>query len=404
MAYPGTLSDVGLKDGTFRDAFGRLRVSEPLSLFDCKLVYGKESLHWTEQLDNGATSVHQPNRASVLLSAGGATAKAVRQTRRRMVYQAGKSFLHLITFVMGPAEANVRRRVGFFDEKNGIFLEQTTTDARFVVRSFVTGVAVDTNFAAQDDWNVDKLDGTGESGITLDLSKAQILWIDMEWLSVGRVRCGFVIDGNFVLCHEFKHANNIESAYMTNPNLPIRYEVEALGAPGGAGQLECICCSTQSEGGYLPTGIGGTADRGTTALSTDENLRELIAIRIKSSHVEYATLQIAYLNIISPTNADGRWALMLNPTGLTAGSWVSAGAESCVEYNVTRDNEPTNGHQFISGYFSKDLDGDTLLAELNYWLGSSVAGEGDVLSLVVQRSTGGANEDWLGSLGWTEVR
>lgn len=402
MAYPGTLDEVGFKDGVFRDAFGRLRVSEPLSLFDGKLLRGKEPLHWAEKLDNGATSAHQPNRASVLLTAGVDTAKAVRQTRRRMVYQPGKSFLHLITFVMGSAEVNIRRRVGFFDDKNGIFLEQTSSGVRFVVRSYVTGAAADTNFAAQGDWNGDKLDGNGESGITLDLAKAQILWIDMEWLSVGRVRAGFVIDGQFILCHEFNHANNITSAYMTNPNLPIRYEIEATGVPGGDGQMECICCSVQSEGGYHPTGIGGSADRGITPMITDEAPRELIAIRIKPSHTAFSTIKVAFMDVISPTDAYGAWALVINPTGLTAGTWVSAGDNSCVEYNITRGNEPLNGHKLISGYFTREADGASLLADLDYWLGSNVAGEGDVISLVVRRAVAGGNESWLGSLGWTE--
>jgi hypothetical protein len=54
----------------------------------------------------------------------------------------------------------------------------------------------------QTNWNIDKLDGTGISGITLDISKAQILWMDIEWLGLGTVRIGFVINGNlFTVIH-----------------------------------------------------------------------------------------------------------------------------------------------------------------------------------------------------------
>jgi hypothetical protein len=144
--------------------------------------------------------------------------KVYRETLRVFPYQPGKSLLILSTFVFNEAKTNLRQRAGYFDNNNGFFLELSGTTLSFVRRSYVSGTLVETKIP-QSDWNTDKLDGTGLSGITLDMTKAQILWSDMEWLGVGSVRMGFVIDGVLITCHTFNHANIISSTYITTATL-----------------------------------------------------------------------------------------------------------------------------------------------------------------------------------------
>ena len=124
--------------------------------------------------------------------------------------------------------------------------------AYFVERSLSLGTTIR---VAQEDWNIDKLDGTGPSGITLNSSKAQILWMDIEWLGVGSVRIGFVIDGAFIHCHTFHHSNIIESTYITSGSLPLRYEIANTGITTSTSNLKQICSSVISEGGYNLNGI-----------------------------------------------------------------------------------------------------------------------------------------------------
>jgi hypothetical protein len=118
-----------------------------------------------------------------------------------------------------------------------------------VQRSNVTGTIALSN-VAQVNWNGDKLLGSGPSGLTLDITKSQILWIDMEWLGVGSVRMGFVINGLFILCHTFHHANLVVGAYITTACLPVRYEIQTLnGAAPATSNLTQICSTVMSEGG-----------------------------------------------------------------------------------------------------------------------------------------------------------
>jgi hypothetical protein len=192
------------------DAFSRTRVSEPFTLFDSSYRYADNQL-WTSTTATGGTATFNSAQGLVDLSVTSASgSEVIRETTKVFAYQPGKSLLTLNTFVMAPAKTNLRQRVGYYGASNGYYLEQDNTTVSFVERSFVTGVVVNTP-VVQANWNVDPMNGSGPSGITIDLTKAQILYMDLEWLGVGTVRIGFVINGEFYVCHKFHHANLITS-------------------------------------------------------------------------------------------------------------------------------------------------------------------------------------------------
>ena len=83
----------------------------------------------------------------------------------------------MTTFVMNPAKEGLRERVGYFGTENGYYFQKDDFDISLVERSSTLG-SIQENIVLQEDWNVDKLDGNGKSGITLDASKGQILWAD----------------------------------------------------------------------------------------------------------------------------------------------------------------------------------------------------------------------------------
>jgi hypothetical protein len=251
------------------DSFGRLRVSDAFTLFDSSHRFSDNDL-WATATATGGAAVFNANQGLVDLSVTAASGSEVlRETKKVFAYQPGKSLLSLNTFVFSPAKTNLRQRVGYFGSGNGIYLEQSGTQISLVLRSKVSGSVVNTG-VLQADWNgEDRLDGTGTSGETLDPSKAQIFWLDLEWLGVGMVRVGFVFDGTIVYCHHFYHSNINSGVYMSSPNLPVRYELSS--SSNATAALECICACVISEGGQDETGNLYSIDRELNPLTTANN-------------------------------------------------------------------------------------------------------------------------------------
>ena len=235
------------------DAFGRTRVSNPLTLFDSSHRYRDNNLWNSLVIGTGSTVGFATTAGLVNMTVGvGSTASVIRETTKVFSYQPGKSLLTMNTFVLNPPKENLRQRVGYFGADNGIYFEVDGTTEYFVERSLSLGTETR---VSQSNWNIDKLDGTGVSGITLDLTKAQILWMDIEWLGLGNVRLGFIIDGKFIHAHTFQHANIIQSTYITTASLPLRYEISNTGITTSASTLKQVCSTVISEGGYELRGL-----------------------------------------------------------------------------------------------------------------------------------------------------
>jgi hypothetical protein len=231
--------------GTNVDAFNRLRVSNPLTLFDSSHRYSDNNL-WANSITGTAAATFSAAEGLVNLTVGSASGdQIIRETIKVFSYQPGKSLLVMNTFVFGEAKANLRQRAGYYGAANGIYFEREGTINYMVERSSVTGSVTNTR-VAQADWNQDPLDGTGPSGLTLDSSKAQILYMDVEWLGLGTVRTGFIINGVFVPAHNFDHANLVTTTYITTASLPLRYEMTNVAATTGASTLKQVCSTAVS--------------------------------------------------------------------------------------------------------------------------------------------------------------
>jgi hypothetical protein len=386
------------------DAFGRLRVSNPLTIFDSKNIMSKNNL-FDEDLTGSGTVSYTSNTSTVNLNVTTASGdKVIRQSKRVMSYQPGKSLLHLSTFVMATQEENLEQRVGMFDDNNGIFFEDTGTGYQIVRRTYATGSAVDDPIA-QASWNGDKLDGTGPSGYTLDPTKASILFMDFEWLGMGSVRVGFVIDGKFITAHTFLNANSLTTVYMQTLNLPVRYEIETTGTITGAATLEQVCSSVMSEGGYAPKAVEqmiGTASLGGVNLTTAGTFYNLATIRIKSGR-PYAVIVPQGALAAAISNSDFELQLRLNATPSVAFSYTSYSDN--VEYDLTGTTTITGGtiisKTYLSGkgVSSASVNGDGF--NFDYQLGQTVGGTSDTLTLCAKGASNG--DDVLGSLKWYDL-
>lgn len=306
----GGLTPVILADRAGQlDEFGRLRVAQPITIFDSKLLSDKDSLFWDEKVVNtsgGASSTYQ--KPTVLFTAGAADT-LIRQTRTWWNYQPGKSQEVMMTAVLSTA-ATAKCRVGQFHNTEGLFFQVSGGTPAVVKRTN----GVDTVYT-QANWNMDRLDGTGPSGITVDFSKAQIYTIGYEWLGVGRVRFALVIDGVPYVCHVMQHANSVTAPYINSPNLPLRYEL-TKGAGGGTVTMRVICSTVITGGGSPPNGIVRSASTGATHVDANavDTVYAVLGIKLQPGKLS-STVRIEEVEMLAETNTtSGEWMLLVNPT------------------------------------------------------------------------------------------
>jgi len=83
----------------------------------------------------------------------------------------------------------------------------------------------------QNEWNLDRCDGTGPSGYEIDVTTMQMIGIQFSWYGAGFIDWMFRgPNGDYVFCHRLKGNNLNNEAYMRTGNLPVRYEVLNEGA------------------------------------------------------------------------------------------------------------------------------------------------------------------------------
>ena len=379
--------------GTNTDAFGRLRVSQPYTLFDSQNRYAADNQFDTSTVTGGSTT-YLPNESSVRMDVTTASgAEVVRQTFRSFPYQPGKGLLVLATFVMNEAKTNLRQRVGYFGVQNGVFFQLNNTTKSFILRTYIGGSVDDTTRKVdQSAWNGDKLDGTGASGLTLDLTKPQILWMDFEWLGVGNVRCGFIINGQYIVCHTYQNANVTgTSVYITTAILPLRYEITNTAETASSSSLKQICSTVISEGGYEQTSIEHIAamSTATTGSYITTTYKPLVSIKLASTAL--GAVVIPYnVNFLPTTTYNYQVALFKNPT-LSGASYSAVSSDANVEFDVSSTSISSGTlvySEFITSKSGRSaLSGAAAAFNFDLQLGASLAGVSDVYSLAVRTIT-----------------
>lgn len=376
--------------GTNVDAFGRIRASEPYTIFDSQNRYAADNQFNVATTGTGSTT-YLPNESTVQMSVtAGGVGSVTRQSYRVMPYQPGKSLLVLATFAMDSStSANLTQRVGYFNTGNGVFFQRSGGVNAFVLRSSsipTPGTASDIRTVNQADWNGDKLDGTGLSGITLDPSKTQILWMDFEWLGVGNVRCGFIINGEYIICHTFQNANIETSVYMTTAILPVRYEITTT-TSAVAASMKAICSTVISEAGFQQISQDHVARRTTAFATIGTTFVPLVSIRLASTALGAVVLPNR-IQVLPTTSQNYEVALIKNGT-LTGPTWTAVSTDPNVEQDVA-STAITGGTIVQLDYVTASGSGGIvpLDAATGYnWdlqLGVSLAGVSDIYTLAVR--------------------
>ena len=339
------------------DAFGRQRVSEPFTLFDSSHRYRDNGL-WNTSTASGGTAVFSATEGLVNLNVNTTSGSQVlRETAKVFSYQPGKSLLVMNTFVMAPAQTNLRQRVGYFGTDNGIYIQLNNNTTSFVERSLSTGVVTET-VVNQSSWNVDNMDGTGPSGVVLNIDKAQIFFMDIEWLGEGTVRVGFVIDGVFIVCHKFNHANIITSTYITTATLPLRYEITNTGVTANPSTLKQVCSTVLSEGGYELRGAQqavGTPITTPRTFAVAGTYYPMVGLRLLSTRLDAVAIITAVSLLGIGNGKNYAWRVVQSAT-ITGGAWTPAGVDSAVEYNLT-GTSVAGGRILAQGYVNSSNQG-----------------------------------------------
>ena len=408
------------------DAFGRLRVSEPFTLADYSHVYGEEVELLTKTVGAASTTISSGTEAAIIISVGtGATDYVVHQSRMYHHYMPGKSQYILESFNFREPRNNTYKAIGYFDDYNGVFVKQVGigTTARYdIVKRNNVGGAVTETAIPQSEWNIDSLDGTGPSGINIFFERSQLLFIDFQWLGVGRIRVGFENGGTFHTAHEFTHTGNIDYVYWSLPSLPIRCEIGNFGAAVGIASLNQMCATVMSEGGYVETGVEFSVNTGGITLAkTDPTNRQcVLAIRLKNSYKglpNRSIVRISDLQILS-SSASCRYSIWRLPSStlITGGSWVSDNDDSVVEYNVGIGTSfsTTGGLRQASGFIAANnpsgkqasglTAGDPTTAKRSYLSQNIDSDDSNVYAIVVTNLSTTAETDIYGSLQWRETR
>lgn len=408
-------ANVALAPGSQKDAFDRLRVSEPTELFSTACEFDAQPLFYQNIVSGGLASYNSIT-VSEDLSVSGSGQSVIRQSRY-IRYRPGKSQQIFVTGNFGGLQVGVTKRIGYFDDNtqtestgDGVFFEVDPTGI-FVVRRTSTSGSLFDNRTPQASWNVDRLDGTGPSGAVLDLTKFQVCVFDFGWLGAACVRWGFVVDGRLVIVHEEFPSNSLTVPFMRHPSLPVRWEI--LGGVGAViGFMSATCASVQSEGGFNTLGVQRSVSRGGTALTlAATTLRPLLSIRLRSGY-KRGMLSPESFSILGNGSSpeDYEVLLLVNAilTGATFTSPGTAGGGQCSEaaefdtaatavsggQAIDRQYGSAGGGPSKSGSMGASLNSDIPLA-------SNYAGVADTLTLAV-RPLGTSSTNFYGSLVWRE--
>ena len=398
------------------DAFGRQRVSEVFTLNDYKHIYSIDA-NFTDFTTASSAVTFNPNRSSVTLSvAAVSSSRAIHQSKMYHNYMPGKSQLILSSFVFGAAQPGVIKRTGYFDDYNGIFIEQDQTGSlNMVLRSSTNGTgSIQENRVRQENWNVTNL-LTGD--LVLDITKTQLFYIDFQWLAVGRVRCGFVYKGSTVICHTFDHSNTTDVAYMTNPNLPVRCEILNTGAQTGS--MEQICSTVGSEGGYMESGIAQSLSNPTLRSIAGGGTLPVMAIRLKNSYSGLPNRAFVRVTSVGAFTEDqtAQYQLIKLPasSSLVGGSWVSVSNTSVVEYNITATSYGLDsGSSLLGGFiFAGGVGGGNNIAgqaqtpgvdtKVNFISQNYASNDSEIYVLAMKNMNASTATDVGATLMWREV-
>ena len=382
----------------------RLKVSPYQTVFFNTFQYGKETDVWDERLVRVGTATYNVNTSNIVMQVGStAGSKIVRQTKNVMRYIPGRSATLAFAIRLEQPQVGIRRRFGLFDDNNGVYFEDNGGTYSYVIRSSVTGITTETR-VYRDDWNGDKFDGNGYSGVTADPTKQQMISINYEWYGAGIIQFAWLMKNETVASHTFENSNTNPGVWCSTPFLPIRLEVENITGVAGTHYLYQGSNSLIQEGEpeKLGTLLSISNPITGTEMASANTFYPIISIRLKSNNLTGVML-LRSLQAATNDNTNVYWQLIQNTT-LTGGTWLDhPDPNSFMQYNIT-GTAVSGGSDLLSGFV---INGSGALVDLDdkaaLQLGRSGIGTiSDTYTLAC--ASPNTNKKALAVLNWIEQR
>lgn len=382
-------------DGT-KDAFGRLRSAEPFATVDIKQVNDEAPLQFVTDLTSGGTSTYNSDLSSSELDVTTTVgSKTIRQTRHYLPYQPGRTQVQIFTGVFGAANPGVRKRMGYFDDNNGLFFEQDVDGTIYAVRRSNTSGSVVNEKVAQADWNIDSLDGNGPSGRNIDPTEFWVMVTAFAWLGGAGATLAIIVDGQINFTHAFD-IDSLSTPFIRTPSLPIRWEIEQIDG-NNAGTLIQTCCAGFSEGGFNPKGVVSSYPR-TSSVTVSTSLTPIISVRLKPAYSRGILEPLEASGAVVSNNDNIIFRVIARGT-LTGASWFNSDTDA-TELDTSATS--ISGGITMKSFFANDNAGEIQSSlEQSLVIASDFNGNADVLTLAAQALSG--NVDAVGSLSWKEL-
>ena len=395
----------------------RAKVSGYEVVFFNTFQFDKEHDVWDELTTTGGTATHNANAREVdfAVDATQAGAKVIRQTKNVQRYIPGRTAEASFAVRFGAAATGIRRRIGMFDDRNGLFLEQMGEDLYFVIRSDASGSVVE-NRIAQADWNQNKLDGTAVNGVTLDPTMRQIVLFEYEWYGAGIAELKFVIDDHPISAHKQFHGNRQELPWMGTPFIPFRCEIENVSATTGTHTIHQSSNSFMLEGETSKLGLAASVSSpitGTTMTAANQ-WYPVLSIRLNPARLTGVVLP-TFFQVATIDNTNLFYRLVRNATiGAGASAWtVTPDSGSTFTQYQTYTNpsaiaDADQGSRLDTGFVVGGGGGAQIRLDENtqYQLGrnttTTIGDTPDVYTVLC--ASNGANRSALASMTWIEQR
>lgn len=397
-----TDSEIGFKP-SFKDPFGRPYFVQPVELGSTDHRLSKVPREWDEIVTGSATSTHNALTVSVDMATTTASGDSVlRQTYRQYEYVRGNAQFVLLSLNPGGGPVSGNNRLwGLGDERNGVFWGVDGTGLKVVRRSYTSGSTVDETIY-QADFNMDKLDGTGPSGVTIDLTKHQLFKIQYSWLGTNVIQFRYIYEGRQIIAHQINNANTLTVAWSQSGTLPVRVENTNSDTAASAVTLKMGCMAVYSAGSSKEISTFGAVSTGTTAATVNTTPSVVAAIRLRPDKRYIGINGEAY--DILPISGQGvlYYQIILRPT-LTGGVWTDF-SEAAQIATTPPTYTPGTGQVIQVGYANLTVQGRNAVeipARVNATLGYSINQDPDALIILAQTTTGNGSIYFAGS--WREV-
>lgn len=384
----------------------RAKVSNNELLYFNTFQYGKDEPIWDEATTGTASLTFDQYLGMVKLEVGStAGSQAIQQSRRVIRYIPGRQNELAFSVIFTMPTPGIRRRIGLFNDTNGFYFEDGGDGNYYCVIRRNTAAGVVEERVARENWNVDRLDGEGQSGLVGNPTAIQMVVFEYDWYGAGQVEVNWIINNNKYPIHQFNTANYKDHTWSSTPFLPVRKEITNLTGVAGTHQMYVGSTSISTEGAVGPLGRELSASSPITGTATGNTANvfvPILSIRLKSNRLEGVVIPTTYQAATSD-NTTIFYRLVLNAT-LTGANWVSVGTDSFVEYDSSA-TAVTSGTILKTGFLGTYQQGTFVgfdprtVTQLGR---SSLGTVSDILTIEVASTQ--ANKSAFAAMNWIELR